>query len=148
MKTPLPVKKLLAFASCALALSLSVSATTGYLTNFGKAAKEAQTEKKMLFIIYGREGCEYCAATKAMIKAHQIDVTADKYVKVELNCDDPKVAADFEKRYGLEVFGEVLPYVVVADSNGRALARSGGPKDAGKWAKILQAAQRKAAVAR
>jgi thioredoxin-related protein len=141
------MKRLLAIASSALVLTVSAfGAAAGYESDFAKAQAAAQAQNKMMFVIYGREACSNCQATKAMIKAHQIKVTDSKFVLVDLNCDDRQVSSDFNKRFGKENFGTTLPFVVVTDSAGNALASSGGYKDAAEWEKILHAAQRKAAA--
>ncbi len=139
------MKHLLALASSALVLSVyAFGAAAGYESDFAKAQATAQAQNKMMFVIYGREACSNCQATKAMIKSHQIKVTDSKFVLVDLNCDDKQVSADFNKRFGKENFGTTLPFVVVTDSAGNALVSSGGYKDAAEWEKILHAAQRKA----
>ncbi len=138
------MKTLLALLSCALVLSASALAASDYETDLNKALQAAQTQSKMMFVIYGREACGNCQATKAMIKSRQIKVSESKYVLVDLNCDDKQVSAEFNKRYGKESFGNTLPFVVVTDAAGNALASSGGYKDAGEWEKILRAAQKKA----
>ena len=139
------MKHLLALATSAIVLSASAfGAAAGYESDLSKAQSLAQSQNKMMFVIYGRENCGNCQATKAMIKSHQIKVTESKFVLVDLNCDDSKVSADFRQRFGKENFGNVLPFVVVTDSAGNALASSGGYKDAGEWEKILHAAQKKA----
>jgi len=139
------MKFLPALASVAIVLSsASAFAASDYETDFSKALEAAKSQNKMMFVIYGREKCGNCQATKAMIKSKQIKVSDSKYVLVDLNCDDSKVSSDFRQRYSKETFGNTLPFVVVADSTGNALASSGGYKDANEWEKILKAAQKKA----
>lgn len=138
------MKALLALAAFTLALSVPVRAAAEYETNLNKAVATASEQKKMMFVIYGREACGNCQATKQMIKSKQIKVPESKFVLVDLNCDDKAVSAEFRKRYSGETFGNTLPFVVVADSSGNALASSGGYKSADDWEKILKTAQRKA----
>ncbi len=141
------MKALLAIATLALALNASAVESSPYLTNLDKALDAAHSGNKMMFVIYGREACGNCQATKAMIKSRQIKVPESKFVLVDLNCDDKSVSAEFRKRYSKETFGTTLPFVVVADSAGNALASSGGYKNADEWDKLLKSAQRKAAGA-
>ena len=136
--------KLLLATATALLLGASAFAAAEYETDLKKAIDAAQSQNKMMFVIYGREACGNCQATKAMIKSRQIKVTDSKFVLVDLNCDDKSVSSEFNKRYGKEGFGNTLPFVVVADSAGNALASSGGYKSADEWEKILKAAQKKA----
>jgi thioredoxin-related protein len=138
------MKYLLALASSALVLSASAFAAADYETDLNKALDAAHSQNKMMFVIYGREACGNCQATKAMIKSRQIKVSESKFVLVDLNCDDKQVSAEFNRRYSKESFGTTLPFVVVADAAGNALASSGGYKNADEWEKILRAAQKKA----
>lgn len=138
------MKTLLALAALFVALSVPARAASEYETDLNKAVDTAGSQKKMLFVIYGRENCGNCQATKQMIKSKQIKVPDSKFVLVDLNCDDKTVAAEFRKRFSGETFGNTLPFVVVADSSGNALASSGGYKSPDDWEKILKTAQRKA----
>ena len=98
----------------------------------------------MAFVLLGRPTCGNCNATKAMIKEGKIPVTADAYVMGDLNIDDAKTQAEFMKKYGKETFGSTLPFVVVTDAHGKALASSGGYKNAEQWKTLLEEAKTKA----
>ena len=138
------MKALLACAALVLAVNAFAVESSPYVTDLNKALDTAHSGNKMMFVIYGREACGNCQATKAMIKSRQIKVPDSKFVVVDLNCDDPSVSAEFRKRYSKETFGTTLPFVVVADAAGNALASSGGYKSADEWEKVLKAAQKKA----
>jgi thioredoxin-related protein len=138
------MKTLLALAALTIAFSITARAAAEYETDLNKAVAAASEQKKMMFVIYGREACGNCQATKQMIKSKQIKVSDSKFVLVDLNCDDKAVSAEFRKRFSAETFGNTLPFVVVADSSGNALASSGGYKSPDDWEKILKTAQRKA----
>jgi thioredoxin-related protein len=138
--------KLLLAASAWGAMAALAIAASEYETDFGQALEKAKSEQKMMFVFYGRQSCGICQATKAMIKSHDIRLSPSKYVMLDLNCDDPKTSAEFNKRYKGEKFGKTLPFVVVADSNGAPLASGSGYKDAREWDKILKAAQKKTAT--
>ena len=140
------MKSLLVFASVLLFADSSVlGAAPEVQTDFYKTLSAATKEKKMAFILLGRPTCGNCNATKAMIRAGKIPVTAQDYVMGDLNVDDPKTQGEFVRKYAREQFGNTLPLVVVADSHGKALASSSGMRSAAEWKTILQQAKAKAA---
>ena len=114
------------------------------LTDMHKTLAAAGQQQKMAFILLGRPTCGNCNATKAMIREGKIPVTADTYVMADLNIDDAKTQAEFMRKYSKEKFGETLPFIVVTDAHGKALASSGGYKDATQWTAILEEAKTKA----
>jgi thioredoxin-related protein len=114
------------------------------VTDMRKALNAAAKDQKMAFILMGRPACGNCNATKRMIKEGQIPVTSSDYVMADLNADDPKVQGDFMRKYSKESFGETLPFVVVTDSHGKALASSSGMKGATEWTTLLTEAKAKA----
>jgi thioredoxin-related protein len=110
-----------------------------------KALNAAAKEQKMAFILLGRASCANCNATKGMIHDGKIPVTATDYVMADLNIDDAKTEGDFMRKFGKEKFGEILPFVVVTDSHGKALASSGGYKKVDQWNTLLADARAKMA---
>jgi len=106
----------------------------------GAAAKD----NKMGFILLGRPTCGNCNATKKMINEGKIGVTAAEFVMADLNVDDAKTNAEFMRKYGREKWGDTLPFVVVTDSKGKALANSSGYKNAAQWNALLSEAKTKA----
>jgi predicted Rossmann fold nucleotide-binding protein DprA/Smf involved in DNA uptake len=109
-----------------------------------KTLSAAAEQKKMGFILLGRATCGNCNATRAMIREGKIPVTSADYVMADLNVDDQKIEAEFMRKYSKEKFGEVLPFVVVTDSHGAALASSSGMKNAQQWTTLLTEAKAKA----
>jgi thioredoxin-related protein len=103
----------------------------------------ASKEKKMAFVLMGRPSCGNCNATKAMIKDGKINVTAAEFVMAYLLIDDPKVEAEFTRKFRKAEFGDTLPFVVVADSSGKALATTTGGKSAADWNKMNAEAKKK-----
>jgi len=137
--------KSLFIAACVLVSSASLFAEAPQpVTDFHKALSAAAQQQKMGFILMGRPTCANCNATKAMIRDGKIPVTAADYVMADLNVDDPKTEGEFMRKYGKEKFGETLPFVVVIDSHGKALASSGGMKGADQWTTLLTEAKAKA----
>jgi predicted Rossmann fold nucleotide-binding protein DprA/Smf involved in DNA uptake len=130
-------------AVAALTASAFAEAPTP-VTDMHKVLSAAAKDQKMAFILMGRPTCGNCNATKAMIRDGKIPVTSADYVMADLNCDDEKVQADFMRKYGKEKFGETLPFVVVTDAHGKALASSGGMKGASEWTTLLTEAKNKA----
>lgn len=111
-----------------------------------KTLSSAAEQKKMGFILLGRATCGNCNATRAMIRDGKIPVTSADYVMADLNVDDQKTEAEFMRKYSKEKFGETLPFVVITDSHGAALASSGGAKNAEQWTTLLTEAKAKAAA--
>jgi thioredoxin-related protein len=111
-----------------------------------KTVHAATKENKMAFILLGREACGNCQATKKMIREGKIPVTTDAFVAADLNVDDRRVQADFTRKYQKEKFGSTLPFVVITDSHGKALASSGGYKSPEAWTALIEDAKKKAAA--
>ncbi len=134
----------------ALLLTLAVLACSAFaeapqpLTDMHKTLSAAGQQQKMAFILLGRPTCGNCNATKAMIREGKIPVTADTYVMADLNIDDAKTEGEFMRKYAKEKFGSTLPFIVVTDAHGKALASSSGYKDAAQWTAILEEAKTKA----
>lgn len=127
----------------ALTASVFAEAPTP-VTEMRKALNAAAKDQKMAFILMGRPSCGNCNATKKMIKEGKIPVTSEEYVMADLNCDDDKTQNEFMRKYSKETFGETLPFVVVTDSHGKALASSSGYKPADQWTALLAEAKAKA----
>ena len=140
MKTPVFLLALAALASAAFAEAPKP------LDDLRKTLTAAGKEQKMAFVLLGRPTCGNCNATKAMIKEGKIPVTADAYVMADLNIDDAKTQAEFMKKYSKETFGSTLPFIVVTDAKGKALASSGGYKSAEAWSTLIEDAKKKIAA--
>jgi thioredoxin-related protein len=113
-------------------------------TRLPQTLSAAAKEKKLAFILLGRRECSICQATRQLIRDGKIAVTSADYVMGDLNVDDPKTYEEFARRYHGEKFGEVLPFVVVTDSQGKLLASHGGYADAVNWNRLLARAKAKA----
>ncbi len=138
------MRKLLPILLCLLASSSALLAGAPQpSSNLQQTLSAAAEQKKLGFILLGRATCSICNETRTMIEEGKIPVTATSYVMADLNIDDPKVHAEFMRKYGKEDFGNTLPFVVVTDSHGTALASSGGYKDAEQWKKLLRSAKAK-----
>jgi thioredoxin-related protein len=116
--------------------------------DFRKTLSAAAKDNKLGFILLGRPACGNCNATKAMIREGKIDVTAADFVMADLNVDDPKTNDEFMRKYGKEKWGDTLPFVVVTDARGKALANSSGYQEARQWNALLAKAKSKAAAKR
>ncbi|MEQ1861697.1 MAG: hypothetical protein ABMA13_17400 [Chthoniobacteraceae bacterium] len=134
-----------------LTLALLALATTSLLaeapplqTDLRKTISAATKENKMGFILLGRPSCGNCNATKKMVSEGRIGVTAAEFVMADLNVDDAKTSDDFLKKYGKEKWGNTLPFVVVTDARGKALASSSGYKNAEQWNALIAEAKAKA----
>jgi len=115
------------------------------LTDLTAALESAKTEGKMLIIQYGREACGNCQALKTAIAKGEVKLPKDRFIYVDLNCDDPKTQQSFSKNFKVE--GKMLPFVVIADSEGKQLvsrAGYGAPEDFKKM--IKEASKQKAPI--
>ena len=113
-------------------------------TDLRKTLSAAAKDQKLAFILMGRPSCGNCNATKAMIREGKIPVTAAEYVMADLLVDDAKVEAEFMRKFSKEKFGNTLPFVVVTDAHGKALASSSGYKSPADWTTLLTEAKAKA----
>jgi len=109
-----------------------------------KTLSAASKENKMGFILLGRPACGNCNMTKRLINEGKINVTAAEFVMADLNVDDAKTNAEFMRKYGKEKWGDMLPFIVVTDSRGKALANSSGFRKAEDWNTLLTEAKAKA----
>jgi thioredoxin-related protein len=112
-----------------------------------KAILQAGREKKMTFIVMGREACGNCQATKKLVNENKVPVSADTFVIADVNIDDQKASAEFERKFKKEKFGNTLPFVVITDSRGKALASYSGFKNAAALSAMIEEAKTKAAAA-
>jgi hypothetical protein len=140
------MKTVLAFSAAALFALSAFGEAPAPLTDLHKTLSAAAKDQKMAFILLGRPTCGNCNATKGMVRSGTIPVTSDSFVMADLNIDDAKTQGEFMRKYGKEKFGETLPFVVVTDARGKALASSGGMKGAAEWTTILTEAKAKAGV--
>ncbi len=94
------------------------------------AMKRAYAEKKLLFILYGRQGCSNCQSLRSYIDSGAVQIDQSRFVYADVSCDDAATKEEF--RYRFDSTSTMLPIVVIADSNSRLLlSRSGygGPDD-------------------
>jgi thioredoxin-like negative regulator of GroEL len=116
------------------------------VTDLDQALEQAKTGKKMLFIQYGREKCGNCQALKGYIAKNAVRLDKDKFIYVDLNCDDQAASAAFGKRF--KVSGNTLPFVVIADAEGKQLAGRTGFGQPAEYKKFIsQATSKKSADA-
>ena len=110
-------------------------------TDLSAALEKAKKEKKLLFVQYGREKCGNCQALRGYIKGGQVRLSAEKFVYADLNCDDKATGQEFRKHF--KVTGNTLPFVVVADAEGKQLAGRTGYGKADDFQKLIHAAEGK-----
>jgi thioredoxin-related protein len=115
-----------------------------WATDVSKAVSQAGKEKKLGFILLGREACSNCQATRKLVNEGKIPVTADTFVIADINVDDQRAQAEFDKKFKKEKFGSTLPFVVITDSKGKALASYNGYKDATALTALIEEAKKKA----
>lgn len=113
-------------------------------TDLSKALSQAKKENKMGFLLLGRENCGNCQATKKLINGGTVPVNAEKFVLADINTDDLEADAEFLKKFGRENFGDTLPFVVITDAKGKALAHYSGYKSGEEVTTMVDAAVAKA----
>ncbi len=128
----------------ALTASLTFAASPA-VKDINAALVKAKTEKKMIFLQYGREACGNCQALKGMIKAGKVRVSSTKFVYADVNCDDPATSALFASKF--KVSGSTLPFVVIAAADGTQLAGHSGYGSDVEFNKLIQQAEKAAKTA-
>lgn len=141
------MKTLILSITAALITSPLFAEAPAFEKDLAKTIHAATKDNKMAFIVLGRAACGNCNATKAMVREGKIPVTTETFVAADLNIDDQRVQADFQRKYQKEKFGNTLPFVVITDSRGKALASSGGYKSPEAWTALIEEAKKKAAPA-
>ena len=116
-------------------------------TDVSKALGQAGRENKMGFILMGRVACSNCQATRKMVNESQVPVTAATFVIADIDVDNPKSRGEFERKFKKEKFGEMLPFVVITDSHGKALASYSGYKSAAALTSLIEGAKGQAGAA-
>jgi thioredoxin-related protein len=100
------------------------------------AMRQAYAEKKMLFILYGRNTCPNCQALRRYIDNGEVQLDLQKFVYSDINCDDSETNEEF--RYRFKAPGTVLPIVVIADSNAQLLSTRSGYGKPEEFNKLIQ----------
>jgi len=121
------VKKLIALSLILLSsATLGISKTDDQITDLDAALKQASTDNKALFIIYGRPTCGNCNALHGYIDQHQLRLTKTAFLVANINCDDPAQSKVFYGKYKGSLTGNTLPFVVIAKPDGSLVkARTG-----------------------
>lgn len=109
-------------------------------TNLVAALTKAGTEKKFLFVQYGREACGNCQALKSMIRKKDVKLSQVDFVYADVNCDDPATSQAFRSRFKVE--GSTLPFVVIADPTGKQLASHTGWGSASEFTDFIKNTKR------
>ncbi len=140
--------KTLSILTVALTLTTSVFAEVPKWGNdVSKAVSAATRDKKLAFILMGREACGNCKAIRSLVNEGKVPVTTDTFVTADINVDDQRSQAEFDKKFKKEKFGNTLPFVVITDTKGKALASFSGYKDAESLTAMIEDAKKKAAAA-
>ena len=136
------MKRTILLTLSALLLNLTAFAKTEALTELPAALEKAKTEKKLIFVEYGREACGNCQALKKYIMSHALNLPESQFVYVDLNCDNVASSKPFNDKF--KVQGNVLPFVVIADSEGNQLASRTGYGTPVDYQSLLKEAKKKA----
>ncbi|MHB8908615.1 MAG: thioredoxin family protein [Syntrophales bacterium] len=101
-------------------VSLSATATD---TALKTALEKAKAQGKPLFVQLGRESCSHCQDLKSYIKKGTVNI--ENFIYVDLDYDNGTVRKQFETLF--TVSGDTMPFVVIADSNGKQITSRSGP---------------------
>ena len=112
------------------------------VTDLDAALKKAKTEGKLVFVELGREGCGNCRALKGYIKSGMLRLRDSRFIYADLNCDDDGANRAFSQRFKVE--GRMLPFVVIADSDGKQLAARSGYGEAQDFDDLIREGEKKA----
>ena len=140
------MKTLLTFLTTTLLVTAAFATPPTWGKDVSKAISQTTKENKLGFILAGRENCSNCQATKKLVNEGKIAVTAETFVTAEINIDDARDYAEFERKFKKEKFGNTLPFVVITDSKGKALASFSGYKSATEISALIDEAKSKATV--
>lgn len=100
----------------------------------------AKAEGKLAFVQYGREACGNCQALRGYIAQGQVSLPKNRFVYADLNCDDPATSQAFSRAFRVE--GNMLPFVVIAGSDGKQLASRTGFGTPDQYAKFIHDAEK------
>lgn len=126
-------------------LTSSAFSKSDALTDLDAALEKAKTEKKMLFVQYGRENCGNCQTLKGYIRTHALRLPESQFVYADLNCDDKAVSKAFSSKFKVE--GNTLPFVVIAGPDGKQLASMTGYGSAAEYQNLIKQAKKAAGPA-
>ena len=138
-----PIRLFFRMALFAMLASTVVAVSQLPVTNLDAALTKAKKDKTLLFVLYGRATCGNCQALRSYLKTGHVRLASDKFVYVDLNCDDPAAQQEFGKHF--KVTGNMLPFVVIADADGKQIDSRTGFGDETAFEKFIKAAAKKAA---
>ena len=137
--------KLLTVVGAALlvgTLAIVCRADTPAVTNLDKALTLASKQGKLLFVQSGRPTCGNCQALRDYIAAGQVELPTNLFVYADVNIDERRTMQSFGKHFKVE--GNTLPFVVVADSDGKQLAARSGFGTPAEFQELIKGAMKKA----
>jgi thioredoxin-related protein len=141
------MKRVQTFIAALLLTATAFAEAPKWGTDVSKTISAATKDKKLGFILMGREACGNCQATKRLVNDGKVPVTAETFVIADINVDDPKASAEFSKKFKKESFGSTLPFVVITDTKGKPLASYSGFKDSATLTAMIEEAKKKSAAA-
>ena len=128
-------------ALLAVALAHTCRAEAPTFADLDKSMAAASKQGKLLFVQYGRTACGNCQALRGYVSSGKLDLPTNQFVYADVNCDDRKTIQSFGKHFKVE--GNMLPFVVIADSNGRQLAARVGFGQPGDFEELIKEAMKK-----
>jgi hypothetical protein len=127
-----------AFLAPALWAASALAEAPAPVHSLPEAFSKAKAENKLVFVQFGRTACGNCQNLKDYLKSGALKL--DGCIYADLNCDDPATNSAFARQF--TVSGNVLPFVVVASSEGRQLAERTGSGKPGDFSALIQKAEK------
>lgn len=109
------------------------------LSYLDRALAGAAASGRLLLIKYGRPECGNCLSLQRLIDTGRLPLGEGKFNILDVNCDLPEQVGSFDKKYGPLFKGApYLPFVVVADPSGRAIASHHGGASQREYADFIK----------
>jgi len=127
------------------AYSLSAE-TAAKPSKIEQAIERATNEKKMLFVWYGRETCGNCGNLDSLIKKKQLGLFDSEFIIVKINGSIVEEQTDFFDHYKLSLADKtnrIMPFVVIANSDGSMIAERRGFGDKEAYRKFINESKKK-----
>ena len=94
------------------------------VTDLETALRTAKTAGKFTFVKLGRTNCGNCRALQKLIDTNRVPLPPSKFVFADISTDDASQNKAFFTRFNMS--GDMLPFVVIADEQGRMLVSRSG----------------------
>lgn len=136
------MKHFLPIAAALVCFSTAHAAEKKGFVDLETAIADAASQKKTLFVVYGREACGNCRTLHHLIDSKKLTLPKSSYLVASVDCDDPVQGKAFRAHYSVD--GSTLPFVVIAAPTGEVLASRTGYGTLAEYNTFLQDAKKEA----